>query len=470
MLDVIFKYAAGDLTARGALLEDSSSLDGVMSGINILGEELEAYVAENDQANKSLRQALDLAQALIRSSPDGIVAIDRDLRITEWNLVMEEITGLSMEQARGRGLDEIPFLDCLGATSTISEARGTTDVDMVEVEFESPGTDQKRLFESIMAPLAEQTEETRGAVLILHDITERKRAEEQLRSASLYARSLIEASLDPLLTVTVGGEIMDVNEAAARGTGVPREQLVGSDFSTYFTDPADARSGYEEAFANRSVMNRPLTMRHVSGKMTEVLFNASLYRDEKDGVAGVLIVARDITEQRRAEEASELARRDSLTDLYNHRTFYSLLNDEIVRAQRYNHPVSLLMLDIDHFKRVNDIHGHQAGDAILKDLSDLLVKRARSVDYVCRYGGEEFTIILPETDATHAMRIAERLRTDVECKPSEIGGGRTIGITVSIGVATYPQQVNSLETLVKASDDALYAAKRGGRNRCVGNG
>ena len=190
-----------------------------------------------------------------------------------------------------------------------------------------------------------------------------------------------------------------------------------------------------------------------------------MYHNEKGEIAGVLAAARDITERKRAEQAEELASRDSLTGLYNHRTFYALLEEETVRTLRFNRPVSLLMLDIDQFKAVNDTYGHQAGDVILKGLSDLLVKQARAVDRVCRYGGEEFTVILPETDADMAMQIAERLRAEVERQPIDIGGGRTVTITVSVGVATYPQQADSLEEVVKAADVALYAAKQAGRNR-----
>ena len=205
-------------------------------------------------------------------------------------------------------------------------------------------------------------------------------------------------------------------------------------------------------------------MRHVSGKLTEVLYNASVYHTQNGETAGVLAVARDITERRRAERAEELASRDSLTDLYNHRTFYALLKDEVARTRRFNRPLSLLMIDVDHFKNVNDTLGHQAGDAILRGLSDLLVRQVRAVDRVCRYGGEEFTVIMPETDTAIAMQIAERLRYLVERQPFDIDDGKTTGITVSIGVATYPQLVDSPDEIVKAADVALYAAKQAGRN------
>jgi diguanylate cyclase (GGDEF)-like protein/PAS domain S-box-containing protein len=465
ILKVIFKFAAGDLTARGTLSDDAGALDGVMAGINILGEELEAKVAESKEANDSLREALDYAQTLIRSSPDGIVAVDRDLRITEWNLLMEQMSGETRAQAIGRALDEIPFMQETGEAARVRVGFKSKSLRRREIAYRIPGTDKDSFLESFMAPLQNGTDRIHGAVLRILDITERKRAEEQMRAASLYARGLIEAGLDPMVTISAAGKIMDVNESAVLATGVPREQLIDSDFAGYFTDPDKAHTAYREAFANGEVRNFPLTMRNVSGKLTEVLYNANVYRTHTGEVAGVLAVARDITERKRAEQAEELARRDGLTGLFNHRTFYSLLTDETVRAQRFNHSLSLLMLDIDHFKGVNDTHGHPVGDVILKGLSDLLMKQARAVDSVCRYGGEEFAVILPEATAAAAAKIAERLRGAVEHCPFDIGGGALIAITVSIGVSTFPQQASSPEGLVKAADVALYAAKQSGRNR-----
>lgn len=172
--------------------------------------------------------------------------------------------------------------------------------------------------------------------------------------------------------------------------------------------------------------------------------------------------------ERNEVKLHELATHDGLTGLYNHRTFYRILEDEIVRADRYTHSVSLLMLDIDHFKKVNDTYGHQVGDMILSGLSKRLQGRMRATDWVCRYGGEEITVILTETDISMAEKIAEDLRILIEEKPFDIDNGQSIRITVSIGISSYPAHAQEVPLLVSNADTALYKAKESGRNRvCV---
>jgi diguanylate cyclase (GGDEF)-like protein len=173
------------------------------------------------------------------------------------------------------------------------------------------------------------------------------------------------------------------------------------------------------------------------------------------------------TLERSQAELEELAIHDGLTGLYNHREFQRRLQTEIERSQRYKHHFSLLMLDIDRFKKLNDTYGHQAGDSVLRALATQMRQEVRAVDYVARYGGEEFTIILPEMTASDAVTVAQRLRKNIAASAITISEGQTANITVSIGVATFPEDATSREKLIAAADSALYAAKAAGRNKVL---
>lgn len=162
---------------------------------------------------------------------------------------------------------------------------------------------------------------------------------------------------------------------------------------------------------------------------------------------------------------STLAITDGLTGIYNHRHFHERLTEEWLRAERYRKPLSLVMLEADDFKKINDTYGHLQGDAVLRELAALLVRTVRDVDIVARYGGDEFTIILPETDIQGAITAAERVRRAVEAYPFASEEG-TIRVTISAGVASHPP-VSDRNALVRAADEALYTAKRQGKNRVV---
>jgi diguanylate cyclase (GGDEF)-like protein len=189
-----------------------------------------------------------------------------------------------------------------------------------------------------------------------------------------------------------------------------------------------------------------------------------------DEIGVVVDAFNHMTQKRKHVEKAleELAIRDGLTGLYNHKFFYTLLEKEIARDDRYHNTVSLLLIDIDHFKNVNDTYGHRAGDTILRELSQRLMTRARSTDYVCRYGGEEIAVILIETNITEAKAIAEELRILIEKEPFPIEDGRYIPITLSIGVSTYSEEAKDASMMVSNADNALYRAKENGRNQvCI---
>ncbi|MBW6472276.1 MAG: sensor domain-containing diguanylate cyclase [Anaerolineaceae bacterium] len=177
-------------------------------------------------------------------------------------------------------------------------------------------------------------------------------------------------------------------------------------------------------------------------------------------------VAVTLENSRLYQEVQELAVLDPLTQVYNRRGFAEFAIREIERAQRFNHSLALLFLDIDHFKEVNDTHGHAAGDQILIGIADRCRNTLRNVDVISRHGGEEFLVLLLESNLRAAQKIANRVQSVIKDYPFQTDDG-PISITISIGVAEFNDQVNGLNTLIHNADMALYKAKSSGRNRVV---
>ena len=165
------------------------------------------------------------------------------------------------------------------------------------------------------------------------------------------------------------------------------------------------------------------------------------------------------------DKVNYMAITDALTGLYNRRRFHDTLTSEYERAKRYGAPFSLIMLDIDHFKKINDSVGHSVGDAVLKEVSGILLKSIRDIDTAARYGGEEFMIILPNTDKVHARIVAERMRLAIE---NHAFADIDQKVTVSIGISGMPDdKIDNEEKLIRCADFAMYRAKQLGRNRTV---
>lgn len=168
------------------------------------------------------------------------------------------------------------------------------------------------------------------------------------------------------------------------------------------------------------------------------------------------------------KELEELSISDGLTGLFNHRHIHEELHEEFERAERAQGPLAVAMFDLDHFKRVNDTYGHQTGDRVLVELSAILRQTAREIDKLGRYGGEEFIVILPNTDIDDAASFADRVRQKIEHHAFPAGRNDPLRMTLSAGVAAYPHpHVKEARSLVERADIALYAAKRGGRNRVI---
>lgn len=193
---------------------------------------------------------------------------------------------------------------------------------------------------------------------------------------------------------------------------------------------------------------------------------------EIGGTPELMSLVMDVTDRTRSERAvqalqeklREQATHDPLTGLYNRRYLEDSLSRELILAERNRHPVSVIMCDLDDFKAINDRYGHLGGDEILRTFGDLLKQQVRGSDIYCRYGGEEFLLVLPQMSGGNAGERAEQLRTAIAAAPVSFGASQ-IAVTASFGVATFPQDSRTGDELIAAADRALYAAKAAGRNR-----
>jgi PAS domain S-box-containing protein len=257
--------------------------------------------AETTERIKS-EEATSRLAAIVESSDDAIVSKTLDGIITSWNQAAEKMYGYSAKEAIGKSVEMLAPPDrpneVFGILDKIRRGQHVAHHETVRVRKDGQHITVSLTVSPVKDPAGKVVV---GAATIARDVTQRKRLEEELHITSAYARSLIEASLDPLVTISPEGKITDVNRATELATGVARENLIGSDFSSYFTQPQMADEGYRRVLADGLVRNYPLTMRHVSGRTLEVLYNAAVYKDSAGARQGVFAAARDITQSKAAE-------------------------------------------------------------------------------------------------------------------------------------------------------------------------
>jgi PAS domain S-box-containing protein len=245
---------------------------------------------------------LALLASIIDSSDDAIVSKTLNGVVTSWNPAAKTIYGYKAEEIIGKPFSILISKDrpdeMVNILKEIRDGHRVEHYETVRVKRDGSSISVSLT----VSPIHDANGKIIGASSIARDITERKSAEEQARTTSQYARSLIEASLDPLVTISPEGKITDVNDATVKVTGVPREKLIGTDFSIYFTEADNAREGYREAFSKGSVTDYPLTIRHKGGRLTDVLYNATVYKDVEGRALGVFAAARDVTAQKQASQ------------------------------------------------------------------------------------------------------------------------------------------------------------------------
>jgi diguanylate cyclase (GGDEF)-like protein/PAS domain S-box-containing protein len=483
-------------------------------------------VSEQKRAEEALRQSEQKFRGVIEQSWDGITVADEQGLIVEWNRGMERITGFQAADAIGKPVWDIQFwaspreADKQGryerTKATIMELIKSGQAPwlerLVDNEFEYPDG-RRRFIQSAVFPIRSE----RGFMIcsVVRDVTERKRAEELTRlrlilweyAATHPLEELMRKALDEIgaLTSSPIGFYHFVEEdqkrlslqawstrtlqefCQAEGEGLhydiedagvwveafyKRKPVIHNDYASM-----PGRKGLPEGHAE---VTRELVVPVIrDGRVVSILGvgNKRSAYDENDVelVSNIADIIWAIIERKRAEEQIHqlnarleiLAMTDSLTGALNRRSFLRRGEEEFMRFSRYQTPFSLLMLDIDGFKRINDTFGHDVGDKTLRCFVEILQQNIRKTDLLARLGGEEFGILLSNTGAMEASVAAGKLRQAIESRACTIEGGQTVGVTVSIGVASANHRVVDFGTILKNADVALYRAKNKGRNKVI---
>ncbi len=273
--------------------------------------------ARSRRLMQELAETKNYLDNILQSSTQySIIGCDLNYRVLSWNEGARRNYGYKLEEIVGQDLRILHTPDDNRSGAVDKLLAAAFEHGVADGEFERVRSDGSRFWAGVVITRRDDSSgHPVGYLLMSNDISARKAGQEEIRRAAQYARSLIEASLDPLVTISPGGKITDVNEATVKVTGCNRGELIGTDFSDYFTEPDLARSGYEQVFSQGFVTDYPLTIRHHDGRLTYVLYNASVYRDARGVVLGVFAAARDVTAQRQAAQYARSLIESSLDPL-----------------------------------------------------------------------------------------------------------------------------------------------------------
>ncbi|WP_094551495.1 GGDEF domain-containing response regulator [Petroclostridium xylanilyticum] len=303
---------------------------------------------------------------------------------------------------------------------------------------------------------------------LVNDLTERRKLEEDLREREALLSAVTQSAGEAIIMLDEKGTVAFWNPAAENLFGYLQEEILGKDLHRLVVLDEQSYRAYKNSFIHFQSTgegiyigkNVELKAKNKAGKILDVELTLTAVKRKKS--LYTIGIVRDIGERKKAEEQVYfLTITDPLTKIYNRRYFTQKLEEEIERAKRAGNKFSLIMLDIDRFKRINDSFGHNAGDEVLKSMAELVKNRNRKIDIFARWGGEEFVILLPDTTVKNAARLAEELRESLS-QMDMPGAGR---VTASFGVAGYCPGDN-VDSLVNKADNMMYEAKAAGRN-CV---
>lgn len=425
--------------------------------------------------NKIRSQKSDLsrlANAIISNTGVGIYVVQHG-KFVYVSQLYQKLTGFEDTELIGAySLDNIHPDDRKMVREEAIKRLKTESFGPYEYRFINKKKEIMWVLETITPIVYKRERATLGSFM---DITERKHMEQKLQFQEQRFRALVEHASDIIVLINREGNITYINPAVEKVLGFKPEERIGAKgFELVHPDDAEFLADSFMTLvtdANPRMIRGEMHLRHKEGSWrTLEAVGSNLINHQV--VESVIVNYRDITERKQAEEAlrrseqkyRELSIVDDLTQLYNSRHFHAQLKIEIERSSRYDQNLTLLLLDIDDFKAFNDTYGHVEGDYVLSRIGQIIKRCLRETDSAYRYGGEEFTIILPMATSWDGMITAKRIQTELKKEAFSPEAGREVYMTMSIGLSKYRPK-EEMKAFVRRIDQLMYQAKKDGKNR-----
>jgi len=441
-----------------------------------LAQDFNAMAQAIEDAQRALMASEQRMAITLHSIGDGLIATDARERITLMNPAAEHFTGWPLEQARGRSIEEVFVIEnaLTGMPAEIPIKRVLTEGTVLglanhTVLVARDGT--RRDIADSAAPIRNAQGHIEGVVLVFQDETERYGMRRALADSEQHFRTLANSGQALIWTAGLDKKCDYFNTVWLQFTGRTLEQELGDGWveGVHPDDVDRCFATYAKAFEARETFVMEYRLRHVSGEHRWILDQGCPRHDSQGRFLGYVGHCLDLTQVKQAEaQVAHLAYHDTLTGLPNRALFQDRLTQAAAAARRNQRLGALMFIDLDHFKRINDVYGHAVGDAVLKEVSSRLKFYLRTEDTVARMGGDEFVVLLPalasdaQSAATLAKAVGDKIRMALEA-PIHIGDSH-YHTAASVGVTLFPKGDETVDDLMREADIAMYRSKESGRN------
>lgn len=427
-------------------------------------------ITEQKWLQDEIRKKSEFLGNILKNSPDGIIGNDSTGNIFLFNEGAERIFGYKAAEAIGkirasalyppggaREVKEFIYAEGFGGRGRLQD-----------FETKIVTSTGKLIPIRLSCELLHEDGREIGTIGFFHDISGRLALQNHLAESEAKFRTLFETASDAIFSIDENGLILMANRAAKDVFEYPGHEIIGLNVRLLLGSGQESTWEVLARFASRSEPGKYVETTAMSRSGKTIPFHVSVSESVSGGKKFYATIMRDVSQIKAYEEDLQvLANTDTLTRLFNRRQLYPIIQKELDRVARRKVPFSVLLMDIDHFKKFNDTYGHAGGDLLLAGFADKIREAFRQMDSAFRFGGEEFVILLPETTNQEAMIPAERFRQRIADSAFPMPpDGQPVSVTVSVGIAGY-RDGDAIDDVIRRADLAMYAAKNGGRNRVV---